>query len=81
MYPVTEWVGHVPSRYPFHLIPGQRAENLRSQLGRGLISRAARSMGVRQSGWTLRTRTRKGSTNEMLCGRTTTEAHVWQQPS
>ena len=38
----TEWLGHVPSRYPFHLISGQRAENLRSQLGHGLISRAAK---------------------------------------
>ena len=41
-YPATEWLGHVPSRYLFHLILGQRAENLRSQLGHGLISRAAK---------------------------------------
>ena len=38
----TEWLGHVPSRYPFHLISGQRAENLRSQLGHELISHAAK---------------------------------------
>lgn len=44
-YPPTEWLGSIRKQYPFHLISGQPAEKLHSQLDHGPVSRAAKING------------------------------------
>jgi biotin/methionine sulfoxide reductase len=44
-YPPTEWLGNATGPHTFHLISGQPAEKLHSQLDHGPESRAAKAMG------------------------------------
>lgn len=44
-YPPTEWLGSIRKQYPIHLISGQPAEKLHSQLDNGPVSRAAKING------------------------------------
>lgn len=44
-YEPVEWLGRATSKFPFHLISGQPADKLHSQLDHGQISRAAKPNG------------------------------------
>jgi biotin/methionine sulfoxide reductase len=44
-YPPVEWLGSVTKKHPFHLISGQPADKLHSQLDHGSVSRAAKING------------------------------------
>jgi biotin/methionine sulfoxide reductase len=44
-YPPTEWLGNATQTYPFHLISGQPADKLHSQMDHGPVSQSAKVNG------------------------------------
>lgn len=49
-YPPTEWLGNATATMPFHLISGQPADKLHSQLDHGPVSRAEKINGYTRMG-------------------------------
>ncbi|MFK7837420.1 MAG: molybdopterin dinucleotide binding domain-containing protein [Sulfitobacter sp.] len=49
-YPPTEWLGNASDEHPFHLISGQPADKLHSQLDHGSLSQAAKINGCSRIG-------------------------------